>query len=75
MRKDRLVKVIVVLAVIFGLLYAAFLTVKPSAKASKDCFLGYKAHCSFTPISTVICVLAIAPFVFYLKRTLGDSHG
>ena len=35
----------------------AILTLLPMASASKDCFLGYKAYCTFTPISTVICLL------------------
>jgi hypothetical protein len=70
MKTGKIVKAIVVLAVIFGLIYAAALTAKPSEKASKDCFLGYEAHCSFTPVSTVICLLAIVPFAFYLKRTV-----
>ncbi len=25
------------------------------APASKPCLLGYYAHCSFTPLSTIIC--------------------
>jgi hypothetical protein len=36
---------------------AAVKTVIPSSVASKPCLLGYKATCSFTPISTAICVL------------------
>ena len=72
MRKSKLVTVIVVLAIIFGLIYAAVLTVKPSVKASQDCFLGYKAHCSFTPVSTIICLLAIVPFAFYLQKKRGS---
>ena len=30
-------------------------TLIPVPFASKPCLLGYKAHCSFTPVSTVIC--------------------
>ena len=26
--------------------------------ATKLCYLGYYAHCSFTPISTIICIVA-----------------
>ena len=35
---------------------AALLTLMPQGSASKLCRLGYKAHCSFTPISTLICL-------------------
>lgn len=36
---------------------AAISTLLPQASVSKQCMLGYKAHCSLTPISTVICLL------------------
>ncbi len=32
----------------------AISTLIPVPFASKPCLLGYRAHCSFTPISTVI---------------------
>ena len=34
---------------------SGLLTIIPYANASKQCLLSYKALCSFTPISTVIC--------------------
>ena len=37
------------------------------APASKPCLLGYYAHCSFTPISTLIC-WAIAAAVYWLGK-------
>ncbi|MBN2103342.1 hypothetical protein JW835_04795 [bacterium] len=33
-------------------------TLIPEASASKACMIGYKAHCTFTPISTLICFFA-----------------
>ncbi len=33
---------------------SAVITLIPDAAASKLCPLGYKAHCSFTPWSTII---------------------
>jgi len=46
------------LTVLFTL--AAITTLIPAA-ASKPCLLGYPAHCSFTPVSTLICAaLALA---------------
>ena len=35
--------------------FCALLTLVPM-KASKLCKLGYYAHCSYTPISTIICL-------------------
>ncbi len=48
----------IAVAVLMGIL-----TLVP-APASKPCLLGYYAHCSFTPISTVLC-LAIAGALFW----------
>ena len=42
---------------------AAASTVIP-APASKPCLLGYYAHCSWTPVSTLIC-LAIAGVLYW----------
>ncbi len=48
----------------FMLVLVAFLilvsisTLLPDKSASKDCLLlGYRAHCTFAPISTLICIL------------------
>ena len=38
------------------------------ADASKPCLLGYEAHCSFTPISTIICWIIAAAFYAVGKR-------
>lgn len=43
-------------------------TLIPSENASKVCMLGYKAHCTFTPISTVICAIPVALTCFIRKR-------
>ena len=43
-----------ILAIIFIVL--AVTTLIPSAGASKACPLGYYAHCTFTPYSTIILV-------------------
>ncbi|MBA7591211.1 hypothetical protein ES708_33363 [subsurface metagenome] len=42
-------KILIVIAVLAGVS-----TLIP-ASASKLCYLGYYAHCTFTPISTLIC--------------------
>ncbi len=58
---------VVVYFVLFVLSVAAVKTVIPRAEASKPCLLGYKASCSFTPISTIILASA-AISVFLLTR-------
>ena len=42
-------KVVIIIAVLAGIS-----TLIPTS-ASKPCYLGYYAHCTFTPISTIIC--------------------
>jgi len=36
---------------------AGIITTLPDSSASKLCHLGYNAHCTFTPFSTIICLL------------------
>jgi hypothetical protein len=40
------------------------------APASKPCLLGYYAHCSWTPLSTLIC-LAIAGVLYWFGLRRG----
>ena len=62
--------VAIVVIVILGI--AAVKTVIPNAKASKPCLLGYKAACSFAPISTaILTIAAIAAFVLAKNVILG----
>lgn len=42
-------------------------TLLPIPGASKECYLGYYAHCSFTPISTLICFV-LAGIVYWRGR-------
>lgn len=48
---------------------AAVTTVVP-APASRPCLLGYYAHCSWTPLSTLIC-LAIAGAIYWFGLRRG----
>lgn len=47
------------------------LSILMPAPASKPCLLGYYAHCTFTPISTIICWV-VAGVCYWLgqKRAL-----
>jgi hypothetical protein len=60
---------IVFVFIIVALSIAAIKTVIPNLNASKACLLGYKATCSFTPVSTAILVL-VAISVFAAAKRL-----
>jgi hypothetical protein len=63
---------IVFVIIIIALTIAAIKTVIPNAKASKPCLLGYRAACSFTPVSTIILIVAdIAILVIAKKFVIG----
>jgi hypothetical protein len=63
---------IVAVVVIVILSIAAVKTVIPNEEASKPCLLGYKAACSFTPISTVILIIAaVGTFIIAKGVILG----
>jgi hypothetical protein len=63
---------LVVAAVIIILSIAAVKTAIPNSQASKPCLLGYKATCSFTPISTAILILvAIITFLVTKNMIMG----
>ena len=63
---------IVAVVVIVILCIAAVKTVIPNEEASKPCIIGYKAACSFTPISTAILIAAaIGTFVVAKGVILG----
>jgi hypothetical protein len=47
------VKTIIVMIIIAACLIAGVKTAAPNKDASKPCWLGYRAMCSFTPFSTV----------------------
>jgi hypothetical protein len=57
---------IVIYIVIVILAIAAVKTLLPNEAVSKPCLLGYKAACSFTPISTMI-LAAVALVLFFLS--------
>jgi len=44
-------------------------TLIPAEQASKACMLGYKAHCSFTPISTLLCAIPAAIICSVRRRS------
>ena len=57
----------ILLILTVALVLAAISTVIPQSSADEPCKLGYKAHCSFTPISTLLCI-ALAGIVCKIRR-------
>ena len=56
-----------IVALIAGGISSGIITLIPD-EASKPCYLGYYAHCSFTPYSTLILfVMAIIGTILLLK--------
>ena len=47
----------------------ALLTLIPTATASKPCLLGYRAHCSFTPISTAMLLALVGVHIVVHRRS------
>lgn len=54
-------------------LILAVVTLIPLASASKPALLGYKALCSFTPISTIILVLLAGMHIYFHKKSSGKA--
>ncbi|UCF50606.1 MAG: hypothetical protein JSU91_03755 [Thermoplasmatales archaeon] len=66
------IKLLILMILIAGSIGSAVLaiwTVVPDSSASKESILGYKSHCSFTPISTIILVFIAIVFTYLLIRT------
>ncbi len=51
----------------------AIVTALPESSASKDCLLGYRAHCTFTPISTIILLGLAGGLGYHVASKNGAS--
>ena len=49
---------------------AAVSSLIPDSGAGKACLLGYKAHCSFTPVSTILCLILAGSACFVRRRII-----
>ncbi|NOQ24806.1 MAG: hypothetical protein GQ564_05535 [Bacteroidales bacterium] len=59
-------KALLVLTILFTV--CAISTVLPSERVNEISMLGYKAHCSFTPVSTILCIGLAGLTCFIRKR-------
>ncbi len=57
MKKKRKPGYFTLLALSILWVLGALLTIMPAPMMYRECMLGYKAHCTLTPISTVTCVV------------------
>ena len=57
---------LLILTIIFTLL--AVLTILPDSNASHVSMLGYRAHCTFAPIGTLLCLIPAGITCFIRKR-------
>lgn len=51
----------------------ALITLIPDSSTSKICMLGYRAHCSFAPISTIILISISIIFGFIFRKMYGKK--
>lgn len=70
MKFKKLIVSLVFAVMIIAWISSAVMTVIPDSSASKVSPLGYKAHCSFTPYSTLISIFAAAITIIIAKRLL-----
>jgi hypothetical protein len=61
--------------IVFTIIYfvPAVVTLIPMASASKASLLGYKALCSFSPISTILFIALGGLHIFLHQRNLAKS--
>ncbi len=65
----KLLILLILIAGAIGSAISAVLTLIPDSSASKESMLGYFAHCSFAPISTIILIFIAVVFSYILIRT------
>ena len=65
----KLFLLLLLIAISIASAVSAIWTLMPDSSASKESMLGYKSHCSFTPISTIILIFMAVIFAYILIRT------
>jgi hypothetical protein len=64
----KLIVLMILIAVAIGSAVSTVWTLMPDSTASKESMLGYKSHCTFTPISTIILIFMAVVFSYILIR-------
>ena len=55
------------------MILGAVLTIMPVPYSYKECILGYKAHCTLTPVSTILCVIAAAAIYVVMNGSFTET--
>lgn len=55
MNKKLVYNLLLIATIVFFI--GAVLSVIPMSSAPKECLVGYKAYCTFTPISTILLLM------------------
>jgi hypothetical protein len=61
------------LSLVILMVLGAVLTIMPMSYAYKECILGYNAHCTLTPISTIVCVTVAAISYVVMNRLFTET--
>ena len=61
------------LALAILLALGAVLTIVPISYAYKECMLGYKAHCTLTPVSTILYIVFAAIIYMVGQRSFIEA--
>ena len=69
MNVKRLLFSTIFIVMIIAWISSAIMTVIPDSTASNVCYLGYYAHCSFTPYGTIISIIG-AVLTYIVARKL-----
>ncbi len=69
MNFKRLFLSTIFIVMIIAWISSTIITVIPDSTASKVCYLGYYAHCSFTPYGTIISIIG-AVLTYIVARKL-----
>ena len=68
MNVKRLLFSTIFIVMIIAWISSVIITVIPDSTASKVCYLGYYAHCSFTPYGTIISIIgAVSTYIVARK--------
>ena len=65
-----IIKIALILALLVCGIILSIMTLMPDPSASKPCYLGYYAHCSFTPFSTIILLPIVIILLFLLIKQI-----
>ena len=73
MKKKKKPGYYTLLALAILMLLGAVLTIMPVSYSYKECILGYKAHCTLTPVSTILCIIVAAIIYVVMHKSFTEA--